>query len=147
MPSRGARRPAPFRITAPPRLVLAARSNLARNSLGLLQESLYEAVMWHPADLLALGEQQSASGAGRDPDVGVARLPRAVDLAAHHRYLHRGQVHGLDRLLDLLRQLQDVELGAPARRARHEIEAVLAETQRLKDLLSHPNLFGGVGGK
>src|ERR671923_1801785 len=72
-----------------PVLVLAPRSDLGRQPLGLLEECVHEPVVRHPADLPALREQQAAPGPRGDPDVGVARLSRAVDLAAHHGYLHR----------------------------------------------------------
>ena len=60
---------------------------------------------------------------GRDADVGLARLARAVDHAAHDRHLDR-QVQLLERLLGLLGHGDDVDLGPAARRAGDEVEAL-----------------------
>ena len=44
----------------------------------------------------------------------------------------------LDRRVDLLRELEDVDLGAAARRARHQVEAALAQAERLQDRVARP---------
>ena len=61
------------------------------------------------------GSPRAARG---DADVGLARLARAVDDAAHHRDPDRfGESSSFDRLVHGLRQPEDVHFRAAARRA------------------------------
>src|SRR5207253_1199125 len=76
---------------------------------------------------------ETALASARDPEVGVARLARAVDRAAHHGDLERLHV-GAESLLDLHRELLDPDVVAAAARARDHHRAALAQAQRLEDL-------------
>jgi hypothetical protein len=116
--------------------VFAGGPDLGGDPLGLLEQSFDQAIVRYPAELLALAEQQSPSRSGGDADVRVAGLARPVHLATHDGDLHRRQIHLLDRVLDVLRQLEDIELGPAARRTSDEIEGVLSQTESVQDLLA-----------
>src|ERR1043166_5635633 len=72
----------------------------------------------------------AASG---DAEVGVARLPRAVDRATHDGDLERLRVRA-QPLLDDAREVLDADVVAAARRARDHHRAALSEAERLEDL-------------
>ena len=81
------------------------------------------------------------------PEVGLARLARAVDHAAHDRDLD-GQVQLLERFLRLLGHGDDVDLGPAARGAGDEVEPLaLAQAERLEQLATRPRLLDRVGGE
>ena len=84
---------------------------------------------------------------GGDAEVGFTRLARAVHHAAHHRDLQR-DVARLERGHGVARDLDHVDLGAPAPRARDEVEALaLAQPQRLEQLTARLRLLDRVGGE
>ena len=101
---------------------------------------------WIGSDELALAVDRSLALAAGDPDVGHLRLARAVHDASHHRDLDRGRVLLGDRL-DRPGQLDDLDLGAAARRASRDVEALFAQPQRLEDAPADRNLFDRVGGE
>ena len=85
--------------------------------------------------------------AGRDAEVGVARLARAVDDAAHDRDLQR-DLAVAERLHRLLGDLDHVDLGAAARRAGDQVDVLaLAQTHGLEQLAAGPRLLDRVGGE
>ena len=120
-------------------------TDLGGDPLGLLEQRLDELVVRHPADLLALGEQQAAPGPGGDPDVGVRASPGPLTSQPITAICIGGRSIFSIACLDLFGEREHVELGAAARRARHEVERVLADAERLKDLLAELHLFDRVG--
>src|SRR5579885_3406511 len=79
-----------------------------------------------------------------DADVGHLRLTRAVDDAAHNRNLHRRGVLLGDRLY-AAPQFEHADLRAAARGARGDLEALLAQAERLEDRPADRNLFDRIG--
>ena len=100
----------------------------------------------HGLDDLALDEDLPLAVAGGDAEVSLARLARTVHDAAHHGHA-QGHGHAFETLGDLVRQRVDVDLRAPARRARDDLELALAQVQRLQDLVPDLDLFGGRRGE
>ena len=104
-------------------------------------------VLWHDGDVAAAHEEVAALVAGGDAEVGLARLAGAVDDAAHHRHLQRELplAEGLHRPLG---DVDDVDLGPPARRAGDEVDVLaLAQAERLEQLPAGPGLLDRVGGQ
>src|SRR2546425_1013308 len=81
-------------------------------------------------DDLALDEDRALAVARRHTQIGLAGLARAVDDAAHDGHPQR-DLHPLEPGGDLLGEGVDVDLRAPARRARHDLQLALLEVQRL----------------
>src|SRR5258706_4950285 len=99
----------------------------------------------HAADL-ALAEERALPHSAGDADVGVLRLPRPVHLAAHDRDLHRRRKRP-QALLGDLRERDEVDVGAPARRARDEREALIAQAERLQHVEARGNFLHRVLGE
>ena len=98
-------------------------------------------VLGHDGDVAALDEQVAALVAGRDADVGVARLARAVDDAAHHRDLQR-DLPIAERLHGLLGDGDHVDLGPAAGRAGDEVDVLaLPQAHDLEQLAPRPGLL------
>ena len=105
---------------------------LGHDLLGFVDERRDHLGLGHDAHDVTLHEQVALAAAGRDAEIGFARLAGAVHDAAHHRDLQR-DVAVFERGLRVGRDLDHVDLGAPARRARDEIEALaLAQPERLE---------------
>ncbi len=68
-----------------------------------------------------------------DPEVGIARLARAVHRAAEYRHLEMLLV-GTEAFLDLFCERLDADVVAAAARAGDQHRASLAEAERLQDL-------------
>src|SRR5690242_19443674 len=121
----------------------SADSDLGRTALGvlhplrdahrLLDEGLDDLGLRDGLDDLALDEDLSLAVAGGDPEVGLAGLARAVDDAAHDGDTQR-HLEPVETGRDLVGELVDVDLRAPARRARDDLEAARAQVERLQDL-------------
>ena len=117
---------------------------LALDRLGdlhrLLDQGLDDRVLRHGLDDLALDEDLALAVAGGHPEVGLAGLPRAVHHAAHdgdaQRHLHAGEPGG-----DLVGELVDVDLGAPARRAGDDLQLARPQVERLQDLRADLDLL------
>ena len=86
---------------------------------------------------LAPDEDLALAVAGGDAEVGLAGLARPVDDAAHDGDPQR-HLHALEPGGDLLGERVDVDLGAAARRAGHDLELARAQVQRLQDLRCRP---------
>ena len=102
-------------------------------AIDLCEELVDEALGGYLLERLALGIDHAHVFRAGDAEVRVARLADAVDGAAEHR--------DLDRVLVLFQAPLDfgddgvhVELQAPARRARDQHGAALAQLERLEDL-------------
>ena len=114
---------------------------LGDDELGLVDQRGDHLRLGHDPHHLAAHEEVTLAAAGGDAEVGVARFARAVDHAPHHRDLQR-DVARFEGILGFLRDLDDVDLGAPARRARDEVEALaLAQPQGLEQLTTRLRLF------
>src|SRR6266571_5075290 len=116
---------------------------LGSDRVDLGQKHWKELLLGHgPVKATPLKNHALAAAAGH-ADVRVPSLRRAVDDAAHHgdrdRHLELCDV-GLDRL----HRGDHVVLEAPARRARDQRRAFLAEGERLEDLMRDANLFARV---
>ncbi len=79
--------------------------------------------------------------AGRDAEIGLPRLAGPVHDAAHDRDPQRDR-HVLEPLGHVVRELIDVDLRPPARRAGDDLELALAEAERLQDLQPDLHLLG-----
>jgi hypothetical protein len=136
-------------VCSPPRHPRRGRRDARLDAFGdqtlrLVDQCLHHVRLGDDADDLAPDEEVALLLPGRDADVGLARLARAVDDAAHHRHLDR-QVQLLERLLGLLGHGDDVDLGPAAGRARDEVEALaLAQPQRFQELAPGAGLLDRV---
>src|ERR671930_1158007 len=81
----------------------------------------------------AMRVDEADVAAARDPEIGVARLARPVDGAAHDRDLEGLRV-GAQPLLDLHGELLDADVVAAAARARDHDRPALAQPERLENL-------------
>src|SRR5580698_6320456 len=100
--------------------------------LDLRPERTEKALFWISADQATFPVDRSLPFAPGDPDVGHLGLARAVHDAPHDGHLHRGSVLARDRL-DGPREFDHLDLRAPARRAGRDLEALLADPERLED--------------
>src|SRR5690554_6888648 len=119
---------------------------LGEDRLDLLLERRDDLVLLDPADDLALAEDHALAASGRYADVGVPGLAGAVDDATHDRHLDRC-LDVLDVLVNLVRQLEEVNLDTPAGGAGDEGGAVLAQAEALEDLVGDEDLLDRVGGQ
>ena len=85
-----------------------------------------------------------AVAAAGEADVGLARLARAVHDAADHRHRHRRGDVG-DALLQRLDGADHVVLLARAGRAGDEVDAAMAQAERLQHLEADADLFLRLG--
>src|SRR5439155_25322113 len=106
---------------------------LDQDLVDLAQQRVHELALGIRPDDLTLAEDRALPHSSGDADIGVLRLTGAVHLAAHDRDLHR---HGqrAQALLRDLRERDEVDVGAAARRARYEREPLIAEAERLEDV-------------
>ena len=81
-----------------------------------------------------------------DPEVGVARLPRSVDGAAHDGDLERLGIVA-QALLDDDREVLDADVVPAARRTGDHHRPALAQVQCLEDLPGRLDLLDRVGGE
>src|SRR5690554_1028398 len=77
---------------------------------------------------------------------GGSGFAGAVDDATHDRHLDR-RLDVLDVLVNLVRQLEEVNLDTPAGGAGDEGGAVLAQAEALEDLVGDEDLLDRVGGQ
>src|SRR5579872_5734 len=112
----------------------------------LFTQAVQELRFRERADLDAVTIDQTHAAAAGDADVGHRRLARTIDRTAHHRDLDGRAILGRDAL-DLLGELDDVDLHAPARRARGDLGAALAQPKRLEQIPTHRHFLDRVGGQ
>ena len=94
----------------------------------------------------AVGVDEADVATPCNAEVGVARFPRSVDGAAEHSDLEVLRI-GVQALLDLLGQVLDADVVAPAARAGDHDWPPLAHAQRLQDLESGLHFLDRVGGQ
>ena len=117
------------------------------DELGPLDERLDHLGLGHDGDVATLDEQVAALVAGGDAEVGLARLARPVDDAAHHRDLQR-DLAVAERLHRPVGDVDHVDLGPPARRAGDQVDVLaLAQAERLEQLAAGARLLDRVGGE
>src|SRR6478672_11090732 len=136
----GARTSADGDARGPGRLLVDRLAHLLGQTHGLLDERLDDLRLGDGLDDLALDEDLALAVAGRDAEVGLAGLPRAVDDAAHDGDAQR-HGHALEPRGDLVGELVDVDLGATARRAGDDLELAGLEVERLEDLVADLDLL------
>src|SRR6478735_5432837 len=129
----GARTSADGDARGPGRLLVDRLAHLLGETHRLLDERLDDLRLGDGLDDLALDEDLALAVAGRDPEVGLAGLPRAVDDAAHDGDAQRDR-HALEAGGDLVGERVDVDLGAAARGARDDLELARAQVEALEDL-------------
>ena len=93
-----------------------------------------------------MGVDEADVAAPRDPEVGVTRLARAVDRAAHHGNLERLRVRA-EALLDDDGEALHPDVVAAAGRAGDHHRPALPQPERLEDLPGDLDLFHRVGGE
>src|SRR3954454_519016 len=113
---------------------------------GLLDQRLDDLRLRHGLDDLALDEDLPLAVAGGDAEVGLAGLARAVDDATHDGHPQR-DLEPVEAGGHLVGELVDVDLGAPARGAADDLQAALAQVQRLQDLGADLDLLHRRGGE
>ena len=96
-------------------------------------------------DIAATKQQKDALAAGNS-DIGVARLTRAVDGAAHDRNTDRG-LNGLKPALDFGGDAHQVNLGPTAGRAGNKLDAMPAQSECLENAVGSMDLLNRVGGQ
>ena len=117
------------------------------DELGPLDEGVDHLRLGHDGDVAALDEQVAALVAGGDAEVGFAGFAGTVDDASHHRHLER-QLALAERRHRPLGDVDHVDLGAAARRARDQVDVLaLAQTERLEQLAAGPRLLDRIGGQ
>src|SRR5215475_4340076 len=120
------------RAAQPAELLRQFHAHAVGEAERLLDERLDDLRLGDGLDDLALDEDLSLAVAGRDAEVGLACLTRAVDDAAHDGHPQwRGE--SVERRRHLVRERVHVDLGAPAGRARDDFQAAIAQTERLED--------------
>src|SRR4030095_7222993 len=111
-----------------------------------LAHRLHDLLLGYLPDHVAVLEDEADSPSSGHTDVGCARLAGPVDLASHHRDVDL-LVEPLELVLDLLRELHQVDVGPAAGRTRDEGQAALAQPERFQDVDPDPHLFGRVRGE
>src|SRR5436309_1054779 len=106
---------------------------LNEDLVDLAEQRVHELALGIRADDLPLAEDRALPHSSSDADVGVLRLTRAIHLAAHDRDLHRYGERAQALLRDL-RERDEVDVRATARRARDEREPLIAKAERLEDV-------------
>ncbi|MBB5956904.1 ABC-type antimicrobial peptide transport system permease subunit [Saccharothrix tamanrassetensis] len=106
----------------------------------LLQECSHDPRLGDGAHHLPPHEDLPLAVARRDAQVRFPGLTGTVDHTPHDGDPQR-QGEALERGGDLLRQLVDVDLRPPARRARHDLQLARPKTQRRQDLRAHLDLL------
>ena len=82
---------------------------------------------------LTLDEERTAAVAACNADIGFARFTGAVDHTAHDRNLH-GHTDILYARFNLCGNRGQVDARAPAGRAGHELDTVLADVQGAQNI-------------
>src|SRR2546427_1639699 len=118
--------------------------SLGDELVDFLAHGLDDILLGHLADDLAALEDEADPTSPGHADVGGARLARTVDLAPHDRDVNL-LVESLELVLDLLRQLDEVDVGPTAGRARDEREAPASQTERFQNIDPDAHLFGRIG--
>src|SRR6185295_216363 len=108
---------------------------LDEDLVDLREQRIHELVLGVDADDLALAEDRTLPHTAGDANVGVLRLTGSVDLATHDRDLHRGRQRAEALLCDL-RERDEVDVRAAARRAGDEGEALIAKPEGLQHVES-----------
>src|SRR2546428_9918403 len=116
---------------------------LDQDLVNLGEQRVHEPVLRVGADDLALAEDRALPHSAGDADVRVFGLARPVHLAAHDGDLHRRRERA-EALLGDLRERDEVDVRASARRARDEREALIPQAERLEQIESGLHLDDGV---
>src|SRR4051812_10577143 len=124
------------------RLLVDRLTHLVGEAHGLLDQGLDDLRLGDGLDDLAPDEDLALAVAGRDAEVGLARLAGAVDDAAHHGHAKR-HGHALETGGHLVREGVDVDLGAAARRAGDDLELAGSQVEALQDLDADLDLLDG----
>src|SRR5207237_1210513 len=122
------------------------RAQLFGELLCLTRELLDDVGLGNGADDLALDEDLTLLLAGRDTDVGFARLAGSVHHTPHDGNAHRNIDRG-ESLLDGGCEREHIDLRAPARRAGDQVEAALPQPERLEDPDSRLHFLHRIGGE
>src|SRR5919204_3959916 len=97
---------------------------LDEDLVDLAQKRVHELALGIRADDLALAEDRALPHSAGDADVRILRFARPVHLAAHHRDLHWHRQRP-KALLGDLRERNEIDVRATARRARDERESLI----------------------
>ncbi len=97
-------------------------------------------------DDLALAEDDALTVARGDSNVSILGLTRAVDHAPHHGDANR-LGHLFEDLVDLVGEGEEVDFDPATGGAGDHRRALLAEFERLEDLVPDEHFFGRIGGQ
>src|ERR1700744_2246957 len=107
--------------------------HLGGQSHGLFDQRLDDLRFGHGFDHFTADEDLALAVTRGNAEVGLASLPRAVDHTAHHGHPQR-HIEPVQTGGDFVGQFVNVDLGATARRAGHDLEAPRPKVQRLENL-------------
>src|SRR5690606_32814009 len=116
------------------------QAHLLGDPVGLGDERLDDLVLRYGLEDLTLDEDLALAVARGDAEVGLAGLARAVDDAAHDGDAQRDG-HALEARGDVVGELVDVHLGAPARGAGDDLELARPQVEGLEDLVADLDLL------
>ena len=117
------------------------------DELGPLDQRIDHLVLGDDGDIATLHEQVPAPVAGRDTEISLTGLTRAVHHAPHDRHLQR-QLALTEGIHGALGDIDHIDLGATTRRTRNEIDVLaLAKTERLEQLTARSRLLHRISGE
>ena len=102
----------------------------------MLEQRGNNLVFRYGLDDLAFDENLTLAIAGGHAQISLARLPWAIDDAAHDRHANR-RLDIFQPFRHLLGELNHIDLRAPAARAGDDVEMPLAKTKILKNLAAN----------
>src|SRR6267142_661601 len=111
-----------------------------------LAHRLHDLLLGYLPDHVAVLEDEADPATSGNTDVRRARLAGPVDFTSHDGDVDL-LVQSLELVLDLLRELDQVDVGPAAGGTRDEGQAALSEAERLQDVDPDAHFFGRIRGE
>src|SRR5262245_19333189 len=116
--------------------VAVLRLAFLRDFDDFLHQGVHDFLFLYLADDLAATHEQSHAHAAGDAHIGVARLARAIDLAAHDSDAQRyAKLERLHLLFDRRGERDQIDIATPARRTGNDLGTELAQPDRREDAI------------